>query len=81
MFDYEPVSVLAGVHAPIVALRAGDDADGGRARALADCSTVRVAAGRDPIRVEVFERDGHNLMRYRPDAVSAAILSIAERSS
>ena len=81
MFDYEPVSVLAGVRAPIVALRAGDDADGGRARALADCSTARVAAGRDPIRVEVFERDGHNLMRYRPDAVSAAILSIAERSS
>jgi len=78
IFEYEPASVLAGVHAPIVALRAGDDSDDGRARALAACSTVRVAAGRDPIRVEVFERDGHNLMRYRPDAVSAAILSIAE---
>jgi pimeloyl-ACP methyl ester carboxylesterase len=80
MFEYEPASVLAGVHAPIVALRAGDDVDGGRARALAACSTARVAAGRDPIRVEVFEHDGHNLMRYRPDAVSAAILSIVEPS-
>jgi pimeloyl-ACP methyl ester carboxylesterase len=78
IFEYEPASVLAGVHAPIVALRAGDDSDDGRARALAACSTARVTAGRDPIRVEVFERDGHNLMRYRPDAVSAAILSIAE---
>jgi pimeloyl-ACP methyl ester carboxylesterase len=72
--------VLARVRGPIVALQAGDDADGGRARALAASSTARVAAGRDPIRVEVFERDGHNLMRYRPDAVSAAILSIAEPS-
>jgi hypothetical protein len=41
---------------------------------------VQVAAGRDPIQVEVFEQDSHNLMRYRPDAVSAAILSIAEPS-
>ena len=80
MFEYEPGSVLAGVHAPIAALRAGDHVDGGRARALAACSAARVAAGRDPIHVEVFGRDGHNLMRYRPDAVSAAILSIAEPS-
>jgi pimeloyl-ACP methyl ester carboxylesterase len=80
MFEYEPALVLARVRGPIVALQAGDDADGGRARALAASSTARVAAGRDPIRVEVFERDGHNLMRYRPDAVSAAILSIAEPS-
>jgi hypothetical protein len=72
--------VLSGVRAPIVALRAGDDSEGDRARALAACSNARIAAGRDPIRVEEFERDGHNLMRYRPDAVSAAILSIVERS-
>jgi hypothetical protein len=25
-----------------------------------------------------FPHDGHNLMRYRPDAVSAAILSVAD---
>jgi len=80
MFDYDPDSVLTRVSAAVVALRAADDADGGRARALARRSAARVSAGRDPIRVEAFERDGHNLMRYRPDAVSAAILSIAEPS-
>ena len=33
--------------------------------------------GSAPIRAVPFEHDGHNLMRYRPDAVSAAILSVA----
>jgi pimeloyl-ACP methyl ester carboxylesterase len=80
MFDYDPGPVLTRVSAPVVALRAADDAVGGRARALASRSAGRVSAGRDPIGVEAFERDGHNLMRYRPDAVSAAILSIAEPS-
>ena len=78
MFDYEPVAVLSRVVAPIVALRADDDGAGSRTQALATAGVARVAAGRDPIRVEAFERDGHNLMRYRPDAVTAAILSIAE---
>jgi pimeloyl-ACP methyl ester carboxylesterase len=81
MFDYEPAAVLSRVAAPIVALRAADDEDRTRTRALEASGVARVAAGRDAIRVETFERDGHNLMRYRPDAVSAAILSIAERSS
>jgi pimeloyl-ACP methyl ester carboxylesterase len=78
MFGYEPAAVLSRVAASIVALRAADDEAGTRTRALAASGIVRVAAGRDPIHEEAFERDGHNLMRYRPDAVSAAILSIAE---
>jgi pimeloyl-ACP methyl ester carboxylesterase len=78
MFDHDPTAVLARVTSGVVAVRAADDEDGTRARALAAISSARVAAGRDPIRIEAFERDGHNLMRYRPDAVSAAILSVAE---
>ena len=80
MFGYDPGVTLPGVSAPIVALRAGGDEDGARAAALASASEAHVVAGRDPIRVESFGHDGHNLMRYRPDAVSAAILSVAEPS-
>ncbi|MEX1170319.1 MAG: alpha/beta hydrolase [Chloroflexota bacterium] len=78
MFDYDPAAVLDRVTSRIVALRAADDEEGTRAGALAAISNARVATGLDPIRIEAFERDGHNLMRYRPDAVSAAILSIAQ---
>jgi pimeloyl-ACP methyl ester carboxylesterase len=81
MFDYDPAAVLARVTCGIVALRAADDEEGTRAAALAAISDARVALGLDPIRAEAFERDGHNLMRYRPDAVSAAIASIAESTA
>ncbi len=80
MFDYDPVATLAAVTAPVVALAAapsGDDTPGARARALAAASDARLAAGRTPIRDVSFGHDGHNLMRYRPDAVAAAILSVA----
>jgi pimeloyl-ACP methyl ester carboxylesterase len=78
MFRYEPGETLARVSAPIRALVAdpsGEGDDGPRARALADASGARVAVGRSPIDVETFGQVGHNLMRYRPDAVAAAILS------
>ena len=77
MFAYEPGTTLAGVAAPVVALLAGGDEDGSRTPALAEASAARAAAGRDAIAVSFFEHAGHNLMRYRPDSVSAAILSIA----
>jgi pimeloyl-ACP methyl ester carboxylesterase len=77
MFAYDPTATLARVRAPIVALIATDDEDSGRARALADISAARVAAGFDPIAVVPSGHHGHNLMRYRPDAVTAAILSVA----
>ena len=54
-----------------------DDEEGSRAKALAAVSAARAAAGRSRIRAASFGHDGHNLMRYRPDAVSAAILSVA----
>ena len=75
MFAYDPARALAGIAAPVVALVAADP-DGDRARALAEASGARVAAGWSPIDVSSFGHDGHNLMRYRPDAVVAAILSV-----
>jgi hypothetical protein len=77
MFEYDPVVALARLAVPIVALVAlvaNDDETGSRGRALAGASAAREAAGHAPIRVVSFGRDGHNLMRYRPEAVTAAIL-------
>jgi pimeloyl-ACP methyl ester carboxylesterase len=77
MFEYEPLVTLPAVAAPIEALAAADDGSGGREPALAAASVARVAAGRSPIAHLSFPLVGHNLMRYRPDDVSAAILSVA----
>ena len=77
MFRYNPLPTLAAVTAPVVALVAGTDETGERAAALADASAARAKAGRSRIQTASFDRVGHNLMRYRPDAVSAAILSVA----
>ena len=77
MFGYHPIETLAAVDAPMVALVAADDEVGTRGEALAAASDARAAAGLSRIRAASFGHDGHNLMRYRPDAVSAAILSVA----
>ena len=76
MFTYDPVSTLAGVRAPVIALVADDDEAGSRAHALAVASVARVASGREPIEQVSFGHDGHNLMRYRPREVAAAIASV-----
>jgi pimeloyl-ACP methyl ester carboxylesterase len=77
MFRYDPPATLAAVGAPVVALAAADDEEGTRARPLDAASDARMAAGLGRIATTSFRHDGHNLMRYRPDAVSAAILSVA----
>ena len=59
---------------PVIALLAADDETGSREKALARTAAAREAAGGSPIRVLSFRRDGHNLMRYRAQAVTAAIL-------
>ena len=73
---YRPLQTLAAVTAPIVALQAGPDEDGARAAALGDADGGVRGAGRRPIRVARFPADGHNLMRYRPAEVAAAILAV-----
>ena len=59
------------------ALIADGDESGSRVRQLAEASATRVASGREPIAISSFAHDGHNLMRYRPREVAAAILSVA----
>ena len=78
MFRYDPLATLAARRrrrssrsSPPMTRRArGRGAVGGLRR-----------RGRPPgaaaIRAASFRHDGHNLMRYRPEAVSAAILSVA----
>jgi pimeloyl-ACP methyl ester carboxylesterase len=78
MFEYAPLAVLPRIEAPVTALVATDDETRSRARALVDASAVREAAGRGPIAMFAFDGVGHNLMRYRPREVAAAILSVAE---
>lgn len=77
MYAYRPTETLARVEASIVALVAGDDPEGRRLAALDAVDEVRRAAGRAPIRRRRFEGLGHNLMRYRPAEVTAAVLDLA----
>ena len=59
MFDYRPAEVLARVTAPIVGLAATSPLPG---------------PGLPPLDIVRLDAVGHNLMRYRPDEVTAAIL-------
>lgn len=75
MFRFEPAEVLAAVTAPVTALVAL--AGGGstvRLTELRRTAEARAAAGRGPVRVGGFPLDAHNLLRYRPADVTAAIL-------
>ena len=80
MFAYRPTVVLPSVEAPIAALAAADDEMGTSDRALATANAALEAAGRRPIRLARFPADGHNLLRYRPREVCAAILALASTS-
>jgi hypothetical protein len=77
MFGYDPLATLTAIAAPIVALVAGDDESQSRELALAVASDRRVASGWEPIASASFGHVGHNLMRYRPQEVCAAIMAIA----
>jgi pimeloyl-ACP methyl ester carboxylesterase len=80
MFEYDPLAVLPFVDAPITALIAMDDDTGSRAERLDVVSVAREAVNLPPIRTVAFGKIGHNLMRYRPGEVAAAVLSAAEGS-
>ena len=78
IFAYDPIATLAAVRAPIVAIVAGgEEADGKRAARRG--GRAREAPGRPCPRIRVVDLGnvGHNLMRYRPAEVSAAILAAA----
>jgi len=77
MFAYDPIAELPRVEAPAHALVAGDNGNGPRARAAEAVSGDRQRAGRGPITITPLPGIGHNLARYRPAIVAAAILSFA----
>ena len=45
MFSYDPITTLASVPAPVIAVAAADDETGSRARALAAATDARASAG------------------------------------
>lgn len=79
MFAIDPEPVLTAIPAPVAALVAlGSSENGARLAELRRCGEARLAAGLSPIRVAGYPAAAHNLMRYRPADVAAAILETAE---
>ncbi len=82
MFGYDPAPVIASVEAPVTALIAlGTAENAARLAELRRCGEARGAAGRSPIRLAGYPGVAHNLMRYRPAAVTAAIIEGARAQS
>ena len=81
MFGYDPADVVAPLAVPVVALVAlGAGEPESRLAELQRTGQARAAAGKPPLRVAEFPAAAHNLMRYRPAAVAAAIAEPARRS-
>ncbi len=76
LWSYDPAAVLPTVEARIVALVARDE-DGSRAAALRDVARLRQVGGGSSISAASFPGRGHNLARYEPGAVAAAVLAVA----
>ncbi|HLY14922.1 MAG TPA: hypothetical protein VKR24_11280, partial [Candidatus Limnocylindrales bacterium] len=77
MFTYNPLEALAAVPAPVAILLAAHEAPAGRADRLTALDQVRVRTRLAPIRRIDLSSAGHNLMRYRPAEVTAAILAVS----
>ncbi|HEX2756157.1 MAG TPA: hypothetical protein VHM48_11870, partial [Candidatus Limnocylindrales bacterium] len=71
MFAYRPAEVLAGVSAPIVAVRRITRGDESTIVSVDAARTLHPPGG---LTVLHLMAPGHNLPRYRPDEVTAAIL-------
>jgi hypothetical protein len=81
MFAYRPTVAMADLERPITVLVAEpggpDDEDVYERRiALDELLAARASAVTAPTRVVRFAGSAHNLMRYRPDEVSASILGL-----
>ncbi|MET1232605.1 MAG: alpha/beta hydrolase [Candidatus Limnocylindrales bacterium] len=81
MFAYRPLPTLGDLDRPLTVLVAepgGTDDEDLRERRLAldDLLAARAAAGTPHTRVVRFAGSAHNLMRYRPDEVSAEVLGV-----
>ena len=80
MYEYDPARVAGWPGALLFAVAEPGSADdeGLRERriALDELLARRHAAGQPPARVVRFTGVGHNLMRYRPDELAAAIAAL-----
>ena len=86
MFEYQPMETLANLPQPLlIAVAESGSADDESVRerriALHDVLQARAAAGQPAPDVTTFSGAGHNLMRYRPDELSAALLDLLLRAS
>ena len=82
MYRYQPLEALAHADVPLTLLMAGaasaDDEDERERRlAIEDVQRARAEAGTSPMRVRIFEGAGHDLMRYRPDELTAELERLA----
>lgn len=83
MFTYRPLDVLRNIRSPLLfavaeAGTADDEVGRERIAALEDVMRARAAAGKSNTTIQRFGGAAHNLMRYRADALSAALLELAE---
>ncbi|HUR17102.1 MAG TPA: alpha/beta hydrolase [Candidatus Limnocylindrales bacterium] len=81
MFDYRPTDTLTQIKAPVLAAiaeagTADDETVRERLLALDDINRDRAAAGLPAVDIRRFPGVGHNLMRYRPAELSAALLEL-----
>jgi pimeloyl-ACP methyl ester carboxylesterase len=86
MFEYEPMEALASLPQPLlIAVAESGSADDESVRerriALNDVLRAREAAGQPAPEVRTFSGAGHNLMRYRPDGMAAALLDLLQSAS
>jgi pimeloyl-ACP methyl ester carboxylesterase len=86
MFRYDPRAVLTSLDVPLlIAVSESGLADDVSARerrvALDEVIAARGAAGLPPPDVRVFAGAGHNLMRYRPAELSAALRTLLETAT
>jgi pimeloyl-ACP methyl ester carboxylesterase len=83
MFGYDPRAVITRIDAPLLMVvaesGAADDVQARERRlALDDLIVARTGDGRPPPEVRIFSSTGHNLMRYRPQQLSAALIELLE---
>jgi pimeloyl-ACP methyl ester carboxylesterase len=76
LWTYRPASTLPAVVAEVAALAARDNDAGRSLQALRVTAAARAGAGRGPVHAASFPGLGHNLMRYVPNAVVAAIRTV-----
>lgn len=83
MFEYRPLAVLGGLDLPLlIAVAESGSADDEEVRerrlALDDVVHRRAAAGLPAPTIRRFTGAGHNLMRYRPAELAAALLELLQ---